>query len=475
MKGIKQIKNYRLVKEISKGDIWTVFEGIDDTTNEIYALKTFQRSRGSKPIREKFKKDIRLLRSLSHENIVKIIGYEKTVNNVYLVLDYCNGGTLLDYFNFYMEKYKSPLPEAKVQFIMRQLINGLDFMNKNKILHRDLKPDNILLNFQVKNALSQNYVDIYQKYSFFDSSLKISDLGYLKDEENYKIGSTICGYPFYLKDNLMSKGINTNIDLHTLGKICYQLLTGISLEWNNEENQYSILNSEKCINRLEISIEAISFINGLLHNDLNKRIDWNQVVNHPFILNDTTSFKNIFLDKIPNSNIYRTQFPNVWSMFYSHMINLNIDQIEIVSIESNSKIQKQLNLKDNIDIPTKPNLILKENSKSRNNSKSSMEIENRSSLKVIEDDKKKSYDLLTGINPKELTNFEVKIENDKENNEDVTNKIESENKLSNAVLNEYINSNFNIDERWEIIFTESKCVEINNHENHYVILQDYFN
>ena len=88
MKGIKQIKNYRLVKEISKRDIWTVFEAIDDTTNEIYALKTFQRSRGSKLVREKFKKDIRLLRSLSHENIVKIIGYEKTVNNVYLVLDY---------------------------------------------------------------------------------------------------------------------------------------------------------------------------------------------------------------------------------------------------------------------------------------------------------------------------------------------------------------------------------------------------
>ena len=101
-KGIKMIKNYRIIKEIGRGAMGEVFEAIDDKTQKLFAIKAI----ASKKINdahafESFRRELKLLHSLNHTNIIKINGIEKTANNIYLILEYANGGNLYHLFLLY--------------------------------------------------------------------------------------------------------------------------------------------------------------------------------------------------------------------------------------------------------------------------------------------------------------------------------------------------------------------------------------
>ena len=64
-----------------------------------------------------FKRELTLLQRLNHENIIKIVGLEKTINNTYLVLEYCNGGNLFEYLLYHNNVLKTSIPEKNIQFI----------------------------------------------------------------------------------------------------------------------------------------------------------------------------------------------------------------------------------------------------------------------------------------------------------------------------------------------------------------------
>ena len=145
MKGIKQIKDYRLLKEVGRGANGVVYEAVDGKTNKLVAIKSIPNDKLSNArIMEQFKKELKTLYRLSHKNLIKIEGVEKTINNVYLVLEYCNGGSLYDYSCHYKKKYNKRIPELVVQKIIRQIIEGLKFMHKKNIIHRDIKPGECL-------------------------------------------------------------------------------------------------------------------------------------------------------------------------------------------------------------------------------------------------------------------------------------------------------------------------------------------
>ena len=149
MKAIKYIyPKYALLKEIGRGATGKVYEGKELKTNNVVAIKKIPLSKFTYGNTEKFtKREINALVSLSHENLIKFITVERTENNVYLILEYCNGGTLKEYQTYYRNKYNMELNEFYVQKIIRQFIKGLEYMHKNNTIHRDIKLDNIMLNF----------------------------------------------------------------------------------------------------------------------------------------------------------------------------------------------------------------------------------------------------------------------------------------------------------------------------------------
>ena len=149
MKGLKQINNYRLTRQIGKGATAIVYEGINDKNNHVVAVKAISTSKfQDKRTSEYFRRELKLLHQLNHQNIIKILGVEKTAHNLYIILEYCNGGNLLEYKLYYNKVKKAELNELFVQKILRQLVKGLEYMHKNHTVHRDIKLENILLIFQ---------------------------------------------------------------------------------------------------------------------------------------------------------------------------------------------------------------------------------------------------------------------------------------------------------------------------------------
>ena len=347
MKGIKQVKNYRLLKEIGKGTTGTVYEAVDDSNGRKYAIKSIASAKlENKRIMDNFKRELKLLHGLNHLNIIKISGIEKTVNNTYLILEYCNGGNLYEYLTFCKQKNNSPLAENEIQFVIRQIINGLEYMHKNKIIHRDIKLENILLNFNsVSNIYIQNQENSkldYSKLSLFDCTIKIADLGYARELDGSNLASTICGTPMTMAPDVIQFGdrkYNSKADLWSLGAICYELLTGaLPFSGNNFNNLIENVMKGKYSfpKTLKISIECVLFINGLLQFYPNKRYDWFQISDHPFIINDTSSFHIIDLEKIDLDNKDCEKFQNdtkdcgnfLWILFKSSLNDISLDKID---------------------------------------------------------------------------------------------------------------------------------------------------
>ena len=116
-------------------------------------------------------------------------------------MDYYEYGDLSHFLN------KKPLKEKFCRKYMKQLSNGLNYLLDNNILHRDLKPQNILL--------SKNY------------DIKITDFGFATYYTKDSIINTLCGSPMYMAPEIIIKnGYNYNSDLWSVGIILYEMIHG---------------------------------------------------------------------------------------------------------------------------------------------------------------------------------------------------------------------------------------------------------
>jgi len=371
--GIKKIKNYRLVREAGRGANGVIYESIDENTQKQYAIKAIPADKISeKQILESFKNELRALHKIDHENIIKLYGVEKTANNIYLILEYANGGNLQQYLNYYLKKNKNQLPVPVVQFFIRNIIKGLEYMHQNNIIHRDLKLDNILLNF--KNVEKVDYDTI----NIFDASVLVADLGYAKILKNsYDETQSICGTPIIMAPDMINLRYNPEVrsndltynykvDLWSLGAITYQLLFGFPpfLARNINELFKEIIKGKYSISKnVKISIETVTFINGLLQYYPDKRFEWHSLNSHPFILNSVESFHMLELDQIDGDKLKekieidsKNSDNLLWVMFKPKKKNVNLDSISLDNLANNSTSTGINNKEDKNNIKTINNI-----------------------------------------------------------------------------------------------------------------------
>lgn len=154
-----QGSKYRIVKVLGQGGFGVSYEGVQTGLNRKVAIKEFymkercSRTSTSQMIvknrsdiriiescKEKFLKEARLIASLEHPNIVKIIDVFPENNTAYYTMEYIEGGALQGY----VEKH-GPLSEKHALRLIRQLAAALDYVHKRKILHLDVKPANVML------------------------------------------------------------------------------------------------------------------------------------------------------------------------------------------------------------------------------------------------------------------------------------------------------------------------------------------
>lgn len=262
----KRIGNYIIKQSIGRGGFGEVFFGKDLVTKRDVAIKVIPNQKlGANSIRE-----IDILRSLKHENIIELYDDHKTENQTYLFLEYCEGGDLQGL----IERSRG-LSEAKTRFYLKQVAEALKYLKGFNIIHRDLKPANILLN-------SENCV-------------KLADFGLARTLDPDSLACTVLGTPLYMAPELMKKLSSQNnnekygrkVDIWSLGCIVYELIKG--------ERLFQAASQGELERKIEEKIKSKSFLDPTIFSEIcmdflsnvitteDQRLSYNQFIQHPFV------------------------------------------------------------------------------------------------------------------------------------------------------------------------------------------------
>ena len=140
------IDNFILTKSIGQGGYGDVFLSHKKGSNQVFATKRIKKN-NDEELKKYLMNEITILKRLNHPNIIHLEDVKQTNSHYYIMTEYCNGGGLLDCLENYISRYGKPFSEQIVQYIMRQLVDAIKYIHNRRIIHRDLKLDNILINY----------------------------------------------------------------------------------------------------------------------------------------------------------------------------------------------------------------------------------------------------------------------------------------------------------------------------------------
>lgn len=252
---------YVLDELIGEGSFGKVYKARIKSSGYVVAMKLIaKKGKNDRELRN-LRREIEILTKLNHEHIITLFDWFETVHEFVVVMEYAQG----DLFEI-LEADKH-LPEAVVQRIAKQLIQALYYLHNNRIIHRDMKPQNILI--------AQN------------STVKLADFGFARAMSyNTMVLTSIKGTPLYMAPELIQEQpYDSAADLWSLGCILFELYYGRPPFYSN--NLYTLTN--KIINdtvKFEepISPDFRSFLQGLLTKSSTARLNWPHLLEHPFVV-----------------------------------------------------------------------------------------------------------------------------------------------------------------------------------------------
>ncbi|CAD8174318.1 unnamed protein product [Paramecium pentaurelia] len=245
----KYLINYTIIKQVGEGAFGKVFLVKYNPTNQVYAMKQLNKRKLLLKKQVKFAvTECEILKQVDSPYIVNLFQSFQTLNNLYLVMDYCGGGDL----SFHLYKHKT-FKEAICKIIIRQLMKAVEYLHSKDILYRDLKPENVLLDNENK--------------------IKLVDFGLSKQIENGK-ARTFCGSPAYLAPEVLSqKGAVQATDVYGIGTVLYELLVGEPPYFNEDlDTLYNNIRNDNLEIPSRLSKSCQSLLQSLLQKEANKRI-----------------------------------------------------------------------------------------------------------------------------------------------------------------------------------------------------------
>ena len=366
------VDNLVLTKSLGKGSFGEVFLTKKVNGKELYATKRMDRAEFDKPDNNKrLLNEISILQKISHKNIVKLIEVKKTKSHIYIVTEFCNGGSLTDNLNKYVQIHRKAFSEEIVQYLMKQIVSAIYYLHMNKIVHRDLKLDNILLNFPNENDKAN--------LNMLKAEIKLIDFGFATRLRtvNGNLANTILGTPSNMEPHMLRdmenqrpslKGYNEKVDIWSLGTLCYEMLVGrMAFAGYSMEELYKKVKAGNYKLPLWLSKEAVSFINGMLQYDSNKRLSAFELLNHDFLKKNVKEFQTVDVNQVKDKvrgkvmNINIRQNNTIWEVFNEDHNDFN--KKDILRREMNEKV------KFTKPIKTMPNVEYNENILNKNNQK----------------------------------------------------------------------------------------------------------
>ncbi|XAR69560.1 Non-specific serine/threonine protein kinase [Bertholletia excelsa] len=235
------------------------------------AVKVIPKSKMTTAIAiEDVRREVKILRALTgHKNLVQFYDAYEDDDNVYVVMELCKGGELLDRILSRGGKYS----EEDAKAVMVQILSVVAYCHLQGVVHRDLKPENFL--FISKDE---------------HSPLKAIDFGlsdYVKPDERL---NDIVGSAYYVAPEVLHRSYGTEADMWSIGVIAYILLCGSRPFWARTESGIfrAVLKADPNFDEApwpSLSSDAIDFVKRLLHKDYRKRLTAVQALSHPWLVN----------------------------------------------------------------------------------------------------------------------------------------------------------------------------------------------
>ena len=304
-----KINFYLYGRRIGQGAFGKVNIGLNILTGRVVAIKSFKKT----PIEKlkhkmiKIQYETELMKRFNHKNITKILEVFNDEEYMLIIMEYINGGNL---FSFVKKRRK--LSEKMAKFLFRQIILGIQHIHSKNVVHRDIKLENLLIDF--------------------NNNVKICDFGIgrvLNSEDEILYDK--CGTPMYMAPEIIlankEKGYKGfPVDIWSSGITLYIMLSGnlpFNLKNKKEKKENISLNSIKNHNNSylqnqiinfnpkeieNISEEAHDLLKGILNKDPTKRLNCAQILNHPWLKhsNDFSENKNTLFTKAEMTMMSKT-------------------------------------------------------------------------------------------------------------------------------------------------------------------------
>ncbi|THC99085.1 hypothetical protein EYZ11_001406 [Aspergillus tanneri] len=216
---------------------------------------------GARPMPSGIEREVVIMKLIEHPNVISLYDVWENRGELYLVLEYVEGGELFDYVSNH-----GPLPEEEAVRIFRQIIAGLGHCHRFNICHRDLKPENILL-------------DAWH-------NVKLADFGMAALQPIGHWLNTSCGSPHYAAPEIIygRRYRGDKADIWSCGIILYALLTGyLPFDGGDLPKTLQLVKKAEFFIPREISYEAADLIQRILQKKPEDRITMDNIFMHPLL------------------------------------------------------------------------------------------------------------------------------------------------------------------------------------------------
>ena len=289
-------KKYKKIRLLGKGGFARCYELFDEEKHKSYAGKIIMKSNLIKSrAKQKLLSEIKIHKSVHHENIVEFEHFFEDEKNVYIIMELCYNQTLYD-----LLKRRKRLTELETQYYVYQLIKALQYLHNLKIIHRDLKLANLFLSENMQLKLGDfGLATIFE----FEGERKLS----------------LCGTPNYIAPEILEgkKGYSFEVDIWGIGIILYILLIGKPpFETNNAKETYKRIRMKNYSfpQNEKISEPAKELIQSILVLEPHKRPTLKEILNSDFMTMGTSIPKSLPQSTLacpPPINLIKQYMPNV--------------------------------------------------------------------------------------------------------------------------------------------------------------------
>lgn len=285
------LPDFKIIKGIGKGSFGTIYLVEKHDNRRLYAMKQLRKDviiKNDALICTKLEKEV--LKMAHHPFLVGLDYVFQTTTNIYFVMKYYKGGELYKHL-----LAKKRFPESEAKFYAAQIALALGELHRKKIIYRDMKPENILLDE--------------------DGYIALADFGLAKIVDENRLAMTFCGTPEYIApETIKGGGYGRSVDWWGLGILLYELIVGVPpFHSSNHHVMFQYITHKELTfpegaRAPQMSDEARDMIVQLLNKNPLKRLgtekDIDEVMGHPF-------FKDIDVEKLLSKKLTPAYVPKI--------------------------------------------------------------------------------------------------------------------------------------------------------------------